>query len=240
MIAGLKTYILVSVDDIHAAQKAVDELTHDFSTVDFMARFGVSKSGLQTLFAHPSVLNLEGKLLQANPANKNMTHLGAAFFVTQLIPGPNLTDIQDLALRLMDERMTHAHPPMSATTLSAARPPADCDVSLLQWVSRTMIESTTSALFGPVLLDIEPSLADVFNQFDDNMWKLLYSVPSFFSQNMLRSRNRLHSALTTYLDLPKDERPGECWFIRTFERETRARGIGTHDIACCLAMVYWG
>lgn len=237
-IAGKKTYILVSVDDIYVAQKAIDELTHDISTADFMSRFGVSQPGLQRLFAHPSLLSLDSKSLHPNPSNKHMTHLGAAFFVTQLIPGQNLNDVQDIALRIMGEKLTWEH--LSAARLiGSATDSAARDVSLLQWASRTMIESTTTAFFGPALLKIEPSLAEVFTRFDDKIWKMLYSVPYPFAKDMLEPKERLHRALATYLQLPKHERQGESWFIRTFEQEARARGISSHDIARCLAMVYW-
>jgi hypothetical protein len=203
-----------------------------------MSRFGITKSGLKILFEEPAPWLLESKVLQPNTSRKNMTHLGAAFFVTQLIPGKNLNDVQEIALSLMNEKLqweSMLKNPIYSTgaNINQRR------VSLLDWTSQTFVESTTIALFGPALLRIEPTLPSLFLQFDEKIWKLMYSVPSPWSNDMLAYKNKLHGALVKYLDLSKDQRTGASWFTRTFESEMRARGLGSHDIACCLAMVLW-
>lgn len=47
-------------------------------------------------------------------------------------------------------------------------------VSVLQWTSKTLMKSTTTAFFGPTVLQIEPTLATIFLQFDNEIWKLLF------------------------------------------------------------------
>lgn len=237
-MAGKTIYILTSVQDIYAAQKAVDDFNHDVSTLDFMSRFGVEPAATAILFADPSTSLLDMKNLEPNPSGKNMVHLGAAFLVTQLIPGKNLDDVRGVALSIIDQRLTwgemSTNPIFSSKTDSRQK-----RVSLLQWTSQTLVESSTMAFFGPALLRIDPSIATTFLQFDDQMWKLLYSVPPPWSNDMLATKKKIHTALRTYLDLPKDQRKGEAWFVETYENEMRARGIKSHDIAGCLAMVLW-
>ena len=237
-VASKTIYVLISVHDIYTAQKAVDDFNHDISTIDFMSRFGVSPSSLRILFDEPSASLIESKTLEPNPSRKNMTHLGAAFLVTQLIPGKNLDDVRGIALDLINQKLAWedilTKPIFSSmTSLPQKR------VSLLQWTSQTLVESSTTAFFGPALLDIDPNIADTFFQFDNKMWKLLYSVPPPWSNDMLATKKKLHTALVTYLNLPKEQRKGEAWFVRTYENEMRARGIGSDDIARCLTMVLW-
>ncbi|KAL8671948.1 MAG: hypothetical protein Q9168_003574 [Polycauliona sp. 1 TL-2023] len=56
---------------------------------------------------------------------------------------------------------------------------------------------------------------------------------------MLAARTKRQNALVAYLESPDEKKAGGSWFVRKFESEMRARGIGTDDIAGCLAMVYW-
>lgn len=203
-----------------------------------MSRFGVTPAATSILFDDPSASLLDMKNLEPNPSGKNMVHLGAAFLVTQLIPGKNLDEVRGVALNLINQRLTWGQMSMNPifslkTNMRQKR------VSLLQWTSQTLIESSTIAFFGPSLLRIDPSIGTTFLQFDDQMWKLLYSVPRPWSNDMLATKKKLHTTLMTYLDLSKDQRKGEAWFVRTYESEMRARGIKSHDIAGCLAMVLW-
>lgn len=229
---------MTSVHDIYSTQKATDYFSHDPSTVDFMSRFGVTEAGLKILFGDPSpsILTMQG--LQPNPSRKHMTHLGAAFLVTQLIPGKKLEDVQHIALSLISQKLMWENIPMMPTTYPTTKMTPK-RTSLSRWISYTLVESNTTALFGPALLQVDPAIATVFLQFDDKIWKLLYSVPWPWASDMLALKNRLHCALATYLDKPKEQRRGEAWFVRTYESEMRARGISTHDIASNLAMVYW-
>ena len=229
---------MISVNDIYSAQKATGDFSHDLSTIDFMSRFGVTEASLKILFEDPSPSLLKMNGLEPNPSRKNMTHLGAAFLVTQLIPGKKLEDLQDIALSLIGQELTWDNIPKMPTAypMTELTPKR---TSLSRWISHTLVESNTTALFGPALLQIDPSIATTFLQFDDKIWKLLYSVPYPWSNDMLALKNKLHCVLVTYLEMPKEQRKGEAWFVRTYELEMRARGIATDDIAGNLAMVYW-
>lgn len=236
-VAGRTIYVLMSTNDIYAAQKAVEDLNHDVSTVNFMSRFGVTKPDLQILFEDPPPSLLASTTLEPNPGRKNMVHLGAALFVTQLTPGKYLDTVQETCLDLLDQKMALHNllsNPRFRTANTTSRP-----ISLVSWVSHTLIESTSAAFFGPALLRLEPDLARYFLEFDSKMWKLLYSIPRPWSDDMLAARSKLQNALVAYLELPADEKAGGSWFVSKFESEMRARDISTHDIAGCLAMVYW-
>ena len=167
-IAGKTVYVLVSVHDIYAAQKAVDNFNHDISTTDFMDRFGVTKAGLKVLFEDPSPSLLRSKTLEPNPSAKHMTHLGAAFFVTQLVPGKTLENIQGVALHLIAKKLT-PESILDGTVSVNKENSTHVRAYLLKWTSRTLVESTTTALFGPALLRMDPSLVTTFLQFDDNI-----------------------------------------------------------------------
>ncbi|KAL8956066.1 MAG: hypothetical protein Q9183_006428, partial [Haloplaca sp. 2 TL-2023] len=236
-VAGRTIYVLMSTNDIYAAQKAVEDLNHDVSTINFMSRFGVTKRGLQILFEDPPQTLLASSTLEPNPGRKNMVHFGAALFVTQLTSGKHLDTAQETCLNLLDQKM--ALPILSSNPRFRAADNVGRPISLVSWLSHTLIESTTTAFFGPALLRLEPDLARHFLEFDSKMWKLLYSVPRPWSNDMLAARSKLHMALMAYLELPADERAGGSWFVGKFESEMRAREISTHDIAGCLAMVYW-
>lgn len=112
-------------------------------------------------------------------------------------------------------------------------------VSLLQWTRDTLLDGATTAFFGNALLKIEPNLFESFSDFDDNSWKLTYRIPRPWSNDMYAAKQKAQNALATYFALPKEQRPGETWMVRTLETEMRGLGIESPDIAAFLMMVYW-
>lgn len=207
-VAGQTVYVLISVNDIYAAQRADDDLNHDVSRISFMSSFGVAESGLQILFEDPPPSLLASKTIEPNAGRKNMTHVGAALFVTQLAPGKNLNIVQETCTDLMNRKL--APDSVSSSSLSSF---SRSRITLLVWTSRILIESTISAFFGPTLLEIELQLASIFLDFDDTMWKLLYHVPPPWANDMMTGKTRLRNALVTYLESSSGQKASASWFV---------------------------
>lgn len=237
MVAGTTIYVLFSAQDMYEAQRAGAALDSEAETINFLSQFGVSAKGLEILFDDAS-LSSSG-LLKRSPPAKHKTNLGVSYLMSQLTPGQALDDLTNIALEYISNNLPYAYTPEQS--MFTPRENLACQkVSLRQWTSQTIMEATTLALFGPALLRLEPTLISTFLHFEDLIWKMVYSIPLPWSNDMQAAKNRLCRAFMMYLELPTSQRTGEAWFVRTFEFEMRARGMHIDDIASSLLTVFWG
>lgn len=107
-------------------------------------------------------------------------------------------------------------------------------MSLLEWTRQVLLDGATQAFFGSKLREIEPDLFGTFFYFDDNSWKLTYKIPRYWSNDIYAAKQKAQDALKLYFDLPREQRSGEAWIIRTLEIELRGLGIDEPDIAAVL------
>ncbi|KAL9629028.1 MAG: hypothetical protein Q9204_005510 [Flavoplaca sp. TL-2023a] len=79
-------------------------------------------------------------------------------------------------------------------------------------------------------------------QLHPSMKSLLHHFQSLYNQ-ALHPGEKLDTtaqdAMDAYFHLPQQQRPSAAWLIQTLEAETRARGIGSTDIAALLVMTFW-
>lgn len=201
-----------------------------------MFQFGGSQDAVDKMWQQPSEDRSGVALLSRNPLHKNLARLGEDFYRQQLHPGTELENLQSHFLPNIHKSVTFDNISDRAITSSTK---GEKTISLLAWVREVLMDSATRSFFGNRLLEIDPNIFQSFFDFDDNSWKLTYHLPHMFAREMYAAKKNATDSLLKYFKLPKEERPGEAWLVRTLESEMRHLGIGESDIACFLMMIYW-
>lgn len=214
-------YIITSAKDTTAAFKNVSQLSFDSYLKDMSTRFGMS----------PAIIDAAWRAHE-----KTSSHPGGAIAAQQLLPGPHMASLQDSLLGRIHQTLTWKTIPNFLVQEDRG---SEKVVSLLHLVRHTLTESTTRALFGEALQQVEASIVEVLGQFDQESWKFTYQVPPIFSRNMLRAKAIAQDGLYRYFELPESERADACWMVRALETEMRALGGTSKDISASMMMLYW-
>jgi cytochrome P450 len=214
-------YIITSAQDTNAVFKHVSQLSFDSYLRDMSARFGMSPQTIEAAWrAH----------------EKTSSHPGGAIAAAQFLPGPHMGAFQDVLLGRIHALFKWDAIP---TSLSQKDAVSEKVVSLSHWVRHTLTESTTIALFGEALQQIEPNIVDALSQYDHASWKFTYQVPAMFSRDMLRAKDTVQNALYHYFELPASERTDACYMVHTLESEMRALDATSQDVSASMMLLYW-
>jgi hypothetical protein len=235
-VAGERLYIISSPQDVSAVYKNIVSLTFDDYIRDMMYQFGGSEDAVQKMWQDPSGDGKGTALLSPNPFHKNLARLSEDFYRQQLHPGTNLEDLQSQFMPKIHESLNYKK---ISENIIISSTTGEKTVSLLGWVREVLLDSATRSFFGDRLLEIEPNMFQSFFDFDDNSWKLTYHLPRIFAKEMYGAKQQATDALVKYFQMPKGERPGAAWLVRTLESEMRNLCIQESDIACFLMMIYW-
>ena len=185
------------------------------------SRFGMSSQAIHAAWrAH------EGK----------SSHPGGAIAAAQLLPGPHMTSFQDILLGHMEKLLTRDGIPKSVIQNQIQ---SEKVISLSNWVRHALTESTTLALFGPELLNLEPNIVSALGEFDRSSWKFTYQVPGPFSKDMLSAKSLIQDALIRYFELPSRKRENASYLVSTLESEQRALKNTSKDLSASLTLLYW-
>lgn len=201
-----------------------------------MYQFGGSEDAVHKMWQDPGKDGHGRALLSPNPVHKNLARLGEDFYRQQLHPGTNLETLQSQFMPNIHNSLIYEVIPEEVIISSTK---GEKTVSLLGWVRGVLLDSATRSFFGDRLLDIDPNLFQSFFEFDDNSWKLTYHLPRVFAREMYVAKEQATGALFKYFQLPKEERPGAAWLVRTLESEMRNLGMQGADIASFVMMIYW-
>ncbi|KAG7009648.1 hypothetical protein G7Y79_00002g007630 [Physcia stellaris] len=113
-------------------------------------------------------------------------------------------------------------------------------VSLYGWCAAVLGNATIRALFGDVLLDLEPRLLDYFAIFDEESWKLTFQLPPLLAGRMHAAKDESRKAYIRFFELPSEKRSGACHYIRSVEAKQRQAGMTDRDIGIAAQMFFWG
>ena len=111
---------------------------------------------------------------------------------------------------------------------------------LYEWCATVLGNAAMRALFGDVLLELEPRLLEYFYSFDAESWKLMFQLPPVFARRMHAAKDSSRSAYTRYFQIPQEKRSGTCHYIRSVEAKQRQAGMTDRDIAATAQMFFWG
>ena len=201
-----------------------------------MVTFGATSSAVERMWQSSGMDRAASEWSTVNPLHKALAHLGEDLYRQQLQPGKELNILQSRFLNAIHESVCWQNLSHKITVSSGHNRKT---VSLLGWCREVLLDASTKSFFGDRLQQIDPDLFQSFFDFDDNSWKLTYHYPRFLSNEMYAAKQQAINALTTYFRLPKKERLGESWLVRTLEAEMRKLKIAEPDIAAFLMMTYW-
>ena len=152
-------------------------------------------------------------------------HLGEGVHREQLYHGEHL------------EMMTAAYVKQIERSISADGTRV---VSLRHWCAEVLGTAALVALFGEIIVDIEPRLLEVFGTFDSDSWMLTYKYPRFLGKEMHAAKDAQREAFMKYFKLRPEERKDAGYYIRTVEAKQRKAGMTDWDIATTAQMFFWG
>lgn len=197
-----------------------------------MISFSASPQAVKRIWEPPSP-----DIKRSGSGERVLVHMLQGAARQQLQPGPQLDELQGKFLSSVHRSMSWEE--MSPKVILSSTPEGVRTISLLQWTREVLLEGATTSFFGPALLRVEPALFENFFSFDDKSWKLAYKIPAPWANDMIAAKLTAQNALTRYLDVPKEQRPGACFLVENLEKELRAAGMESSDIAAYLMMYYW-
>ncbi|KAF2964591.1 hypothetical protein GQX73_g8973 [Xylaria multiplex] len=114
------------------------------------------------------------------------------------------------------------------------------ELPLYQWCSDYFVKLGQNVYFGDILHGINPELPDTFLEFDEQIWKMLYSYPYFLSRGMSKARSQVIQSLKMYFEAPQSQRRDQAaWLINTMEDEIKALGIDDDNLAILVFHLYF-
>ena len=235
-VAGQRLVVLISPSHVTEVFKNATTFTFD-STVQTIHKgvATVSPEGYETLWRTPS----EGyDSLHGNPNNKVLAYRGNDILHDQVLPGQNLEDLTQTFLGHLEASTRHE------TITKKCVLATDCHVSkkvvsLQAWCMNTLIDVASRSVFGDYLLEVEPSLPEIFQSWDENSWMITYQYPAFLASAATKPRDRLIQAFTHYLETPREERGKTGYFVNEEEDEERHAGLSTKDSAKLMMIISW-
>ena len=201
-------------------------LTFDGFIRDLYTTFGMSKEGISKMWqAQVSTVGDKSK----------QVHLGQGIHREQLHPGRHLDDLTAVYLGEIEQSLHWNRIPDLSPHNAQAKV-----VSLWEWCADVLGNAATQALYGNVLLDLEPDLLENFYAFDSESWKLTFQLPRMFAKRMHDAKDKSRDAYIRYFQLPAEKRPGTCHYLRCVEEKQRQVGMTDEDIGVAAQMFFWG
>ena len=169
--------------------------------------------------------------------NSRQVHLGQGVHRQQLHPGDQLEDITAKYIDQIEQRLLWK----TMADVSMTEPTGKGQViDLWQWCATILGNATMQALFGNVLLELEPRLLDYSYMFDSESWKLTFQLPPLLARRMHAAKDKGREAFIRYFQLPAEKRSDACYYLRMVEAKQREAGMTNRDIGIAAQMFFWG
>ena len=193
----------------------------------------ISPAGVRTIWRTPE----EGfESLFPNPKGQALVHTGSNLFHKQALTPSLLEDLTDRFLSRV-ERGTRWDSFFPRTVLAASGD--ERVVSLHWWALEVLVDAATGAFYGDIMASIEPDIAKIFDDWDQNAYLIAYRYPDYFARAATLPRDRIVDAIKRYYDLPRSERTDAVPYVLQQEDECRNAGLSNLDAAKLMMMLYW-
>lgn len=230
----MKTYVITKSEHVGQVYRNTETLSYEEFVQAMMRILGNSEPSVQAMF-EPLPKDKQGF---PNPHGKPLGILFRQMHIHQLFPGENLTFLETRFYEFFDKHL-HMKKLIGTCPYAISKAPEAIVLPLTQWCSDFFVRSGQTAYFGPKLEEIDPNLTDSFIIFDELSYQVIYQYPRVLAKKMLASRDRVLSGLKQYLQLPRDQRREEAWFVEAMESEMRAIGMSAEDMAIATMTIYW-
>ena len=223
-IAGAELYIITNPQDMSLVYKSTESLAFDDFIQDLHVGFGMSAYGRETMWD--------------DTAGKCLVHHANDIHHSQLHPGEHLDDLTQKFLGQIERRL---RPDMVFPGKDSRNSgtPEQARLSLYDLCSDVLVPAASVALFGEALLRTSPTLVGDFHFFDEDSWMLTCQYPRLLARKMHQAMERNTNALTKYFQLPLEDRPGACYYVKTFEALQREASMKNRDLAITIHLFYW-
>ena len=195
-----------------------------------MRNFGLSPDGNEKMW------RTGYNSIYPNPTGKCLAVLLYELHKVQLHPGDHLEELTDMFVQHIESLLRWNTLPSKCTLQSMAN---EKKVSLMGLCQEILVDVGSRAMFGDLLIQIQPDLAKHFLTFDSKSWQLIYQIPPAFAKEMYEAKNAVVKALKQYFESPRSERQDAAWLVQTMETEMRQLDLKTEDMAIVFFMLYW-
>lgn len=236
-IAGETLYALTSPEDVKAAQKNTDTLKQYELTRELALSMGMTPAvehGVSKGLSYPHEA-LDAVLLLGNVQKPLIQRI-------QESEKP-CSNYQPSNRKLLNEFSQNICQLMQWEGLSAKYTtlvsPEEKAVSLLIWCREVIVKAATMTYFDEALLQIEPSLCEVFLDFEEESIKFLATSPLDSLNFKSAAKWKGIRVFKAYFNLPKAQRLREAQFVCDLETGYRNLGFNEEDLATMMWVAYW-
>lgn len=199
--------------------------------------FGLSKAARKVSWRKPNPDDPNDAHMRViNPQRKCLVHLIEDIYKMQLLPGDRLNTMLDTVMCRLDKWMNWSHlygPFVTRSTIG------ERELSVKALCSFLITDSTTRAMFGDLIFQIEPDLIEQMSIFNENSWAVVFNVPSFFMSRLNKARNRLSQAICRYLDTPPSQRTHQAWSVGAIIEAVDIFAMDRDSQVAMLLMIWW-
>lgn len=235
---GVTFYVVTQTKQSAEVYKNKDTLSFENFVQTLMRNNGNEEDVIQLMYSSLPADKLQGF---PNPYGESLGVLAQKMHAHQLHPGNQLALLQDQVTQRMDYllRFDTLLGTCSPYATTSSRSLQNIEFPLYKWCSDYFIRLGQHVYFGETLDQIDPALPEVFLEFDELIFKMLYQYPSFLSHDMSKPRGRVIASLKKYFQVPQSERRnGAAWLITAMEDEMRALGVDDDNLAVVIFHLY--
>lgn len=242
-IAGRRTVVIRDVPDVASLWRNTTALSFDPFVQAVFKAFGITPASIDKVFEDPrGLIHGEAKskslLINDNPHNKCYMNLERDWFKMQLLAPKMLQELQDRYYGFLVESLAWDN--LSSTDALSTKSWTDSKtISLKKFTQHTILHCSTSTFFGTKLLQVAPSFAQDYSEFEEESWKIFYRLPKFLVKKAHRAKEKAIGGLVQYLSLPEEERSELAWIFRTMNSELQYLSLPPRDIAGIIMIIVW-
>ncbi|PWY88572.1 cytochrome P450 [Aspergillus sclerotioniger CBS 115572] len=172
-----------------------------------------------------------------NPKQMSCAHTGIALLHKQFSQPDALRCFMANSLASINQTLQWG----SFYNTSMLRSASDVKVISLDFLCRDVImDAQVISFFGPRLLELEPNLRTILNEWDFESWRVSYKLPSVLAKRATRLRDWLVDILTDYYSVPAEQRPGSVAFVNELYDDCKHAGLPDRDISGIMFTILWG
>ncbi|GAP88934.2 putative cytochrome P450 [Rosellinia necatrix] len=233
-VLGRTFYVITQAKHSAEVYKNTEALSFEDFVQTLMKSNGNSDDVIKTMY---SALSAD-KTGFPNPQGESLGVLAQKMHIYQLHPGNNLIVIQQRVQEWIDGKL--AIDALGSSCPYGSRVGSSIELPLYQWCSDYFVKLGQNIYFGDILHSIDPELPATFLEFDEQIWKMLYSYPYYLSRDMSKARSRVIESLKKYFEVPQSQRRDQAaWLINAMEDEITALGIDDNNLAVLVFHLYF-
>jgi hypothetical protein len=210
-------------------------LQFDGFSDDIIRKLGVSDEGMKILWTPQDD---EAASYRNDPVLMTNSH---DFYRDHLAPGP---DMEALGIRYLNYIDQHSDEALFGSGARESWNQGKAkEILFYTWVRDFMSTAVTDAVFGHLLIETTPNFIETLWKFDDNIWKLLYQVPKYFSKEAHEAKTGMVDAFEKYDIAWNNSRNGKNEDLGVLQKRydmLKAASMNKRDIAAATVSVSIG